>query len=118
MSVAGARPERARLSPTLSLRRPRVTAGPREPSGHARIRAVASDGAVLVSFWHLAGMPADSGTPTGWLSGLSDRIVHVHCICPPEVAAARFFERRRHPGHLDTESSYAQIVANLAAQTR
>jgi hypothetical protein len=89
----------------------------REGDDLLRVQAVASGGAVLVSFWHLAGMPADSGTPTGWLSGLSDRMVHIRCVCPPEIAAARFFERRRHPGHLDTESSYAQVVANLEAQT-
>jgi AAA domain len=90
----------------------------RESDDLLRGQAVASEGAVIVSFWHLAGMPADSGTPTGWLSALSDRIVHIRCVCPQEVAAARFFERRRHPGHLDTESTYSQVVTNLEALTR
>src|SRR5262245_21187082 len=30
--------------------------------------AEASNGAVVVSFWHQPGMSADSGTPTRWLS--------------------------------------------------
>lgn len=90
----------------------------RESDNLLRVQATRSEGAVLVSFWHLAGMPADSGTPTDWLSGLSDRVVHVRCICLPAVAAARFVARRRHPGHLDAETSYAQVVARLEAQTR
>jgi len=35
--------------------------------------AKASEGALLVSFWRAPGMPQDSGTPTGWLPGLSGR---------------------------------------------
>lgn len=77
-----------------------------------------SGGAVLVSFWHLPGMPADSGTPTTWLSGLSRLVVGVRCVCPPDVAAARFVQRTRHPGHLDDESTFADVLASLEAQTR
>jgi len=75
--------------------------------------ARASDGAILVSFWHLTGMPADSGTPTNWLSKLSNRLVNLHCVCPPEVAAARFLRRERHPGHLDSKSSEEEVLAGL-----
>ena len=30
--------------------------------------ATNSNGAILASFWHLRGMPPDSGTPTDWLA--------------------------------------------------
>jgi hypothetical protein len=75
--------------------------------------AVASDGAILTSFWHLPGMPTDSGTPTDWLTGLSNQIVNVHCICDVETAAERFLSRTRHPGHLDGERSLRDVVASL-----
>ena len=68
-------------------------------------QATASGGAVLVSFWRVPGMAADSGTPVDWLLVPSHRLVHVRCVCPPEVAASRFGQRRRHPGHLDDDSS-------------
>ena len=71
---------------------------------------------MLASFWHLVGMPVNSGTPTGWLAELSDLVVNVRCICPPDVAAARFLERQRHPGHLDSASTYTEVLASLQAQ--
>ncbi len=77
--------------------------------------ALASEGALLVSFWRLTGMPPDSGTPTGWLSKLSDHLIHLHCCCPPDVAAARFRHRTRHPGHLDDSASGATIQARIQA---
>jgi hypothetical protein len=75
-------------------------------------------GAILVSFWRHAGMPSDSGTPTEWLNELSDRVVHVHCACDPETAARRFFRRERHPGHLDSATPYAEVLADLQALSR
>jgi hypothetical protein len=72
-----------------------------------------SDGAVLVSFWRLSGMPSDSGTPTDWLHDQSHHLINVHCACEPEIAAHRFLERRRHPGHLDSESSPSDLRAGL-----
>jgi len=80
--------------------------------------ATASSGAILVSFWHVPGMPADSGTPTAWLTGLSDRIVEVHCSCAPEIATERFLRRTRHPGHLDGAASYDDILRSLQAIPR
>ena len=74
-------------------------------------RASESDGAVLVSWWHLTGMQPESGTPTDWLPVLSNRLVRVHCDCDPEISSDRFFERIRHPGHLDAMSSYSDFVA-------
>jgi hypothetical protein len=63
-------------------------------------------------------MLADSGTPTKWLCELSDHLVHVHCACAPEIAAKRFLERQRHPGHLDGAKSYAEVLAGIRALAR
>jgi len=79
--------------------------------------AKASAGAILVSFWHVPGMPLDSGTPTAWLAELSSRIVEVHCRCAPEIAAERFLRRQRHPGHLDS-ASYEEVLRSLRAIPR
>src|SRR4051794_33653989 len=73
----------------------------RESDDLLRAAAEASAGAVLTSMWHQLGMAADSGTPIDWIPALSPRLVHVHCVCSPEVAARRFMARRRHVGHLD-----------------
>jgi glucokinase len=75
--------------------------------------AEASDGALLVSFWRLPGMSEASGTPTDWLRQLSSRIVNLHCDCPAEIAAARFKDRTRHAGHLDSAKSLEQIVESI-----
>jgi predicted kinase len=75
--------------------------------------ATGSDGAVLVSHWHLPGMPLSSGTPTDWLPKLSARVVNVHCDCSAEVAAERFVQRKRHPGHHDDKKLHAEILASI-----
>jgi predicted kinase len=80
--------------------------------------ATVSEGALLVSFWRVPGMTPDSGTPTGWLSGLSDHVINLHCFCAPEVAAARFMQRTRHPGHLDAGLSEAEVVESIRATAR
>jgi len=72
-----------------------------------------SNGALLVSFWHLPGMPACSGTPTDWLAGLSNQIVNLHCECPADSAAVRFSRRERHAGHLDGARSFYQILMSI-----
>lgn len=87
----------------------------RESDAILEAEARASAGAILVSFWRQAGMPSDSGTPTQWLVDLSGRIVQVHCACDPETAAQRFFDRQRHPGHLDDAKSYAEVLAGIQA---
>jgi hypothetical protein len=80
--------------------------------------AMASEGAVLVSFWHVPGMPPDFGTSTAWLSRLSGHVIHLHCACAPEVAAARFMQRTRHPGHLDAGRSEAEVMESIRAVAR
>jgi glucokinase len=80
--------------------------------------ATSSNGAILASLWRLPGMPSDSGTPTDWLDVASHHVVNVHCVCELEVAASRFLHRRRHPGHLDAESSSAEVLASLRKLTQ
>jgi len=75
--------------------------------------AIASDGAVLVSHWHPPGMPLGSGTPTDWLPKLSARVVNVHCDCRAEIAAERFVQRKRHPGHHDDKKSPSEVLASI-----
>ena len=80
--------------------------------------AAGSDGAILVSFWRVPGLPSDSGTPTEWLNDPVQHVVTVHCACELEIAANRFLQRRRHPGHLDGESSAADVLASLRELTQ
>ena len=87
----------------------------RESDTIFRQQAESSNGALLVSFWHLPGMAPESGTPTTWLSSLSDRIASVHCVCPPELAASRFRHRVRHPGHLDSTKSEDEVLTGIQA---
>jgi len=76
--------------------------------------AETSEGAVLVSHWHLPGMPLDSGTPTNWLSELSAKIVHVHCECSAEVSAERFRSPEASiPDIWTRERSHAEIQAHI-----
>ena len=58
-------------------------------------------------------MPSGSGTPTDWIPQLADRLVNLHCECDAEIAAERFLGRVRHPGHLDSEKSHAEILAGI-----
>jgi hypothetical protein len=85
----------------------------RESDAILRHEATASDGAVLSSFWHVPGMPPDSGTPLDWLPATSSLVAHVRCVCPSDVAAARFTRRARHAGHLDVETNYEQVLTSL-----
>jgi len=85
----------------------------RESDGILQNEAAASNGAVLVSFWRLPGMPVGSGTPAQWIARLSNRVVTVHCSCDPERAAKRFLMRKRHPGHLDYGSSYEEVLSDF-----
>ena len=66
--------------------------------------------AVLVSHWRPRGGSDESGTPTAWLGETYRSIVELYCSCPPEISAARFFSRRRHPGHLDVSRDQDQHV--------
>ena len=85
----------------------------RESDAILQHEATNSNGAILASFWRLPGMPSDSGTPTDWLDTPSHHVINVHCVCDLEVAASRFVNRQRHPGHLDGESSSADVSLSL-----
>jgi uridine kinase len=89
----------------------------RESDELFQAEALACRRAVLVSFWHLPGMPVDSGTPTGWIPA-PDEVVTVRCLCPTAIAASRFHARRRHVGHLDAAWTYDQVYANIDAFAR
>jgi hypothetical protein len=89
------------------------TALSRESDDLLQAAALAQSRAILVSFWHVAGMPADSGTPTAWLSNAAGQVINIHCVCAPTVAAHRFLARRRHPGHLDTSRKYTRLVTEF-----
>jgi len=56
--------------------------------------AASSPGAILVNWWHRQ-------TAVARLSGLSGRLVEVLCEAPPDLCAARWSSRVRHPGHHD-----------------
>jgi cytidylate kinase len=75
--------------------------------------AKSSSGAVLTSFWRHPEISTQSGTPTGWIVSASPRLVEVYCACEPEIAATRFVNRRRHPGHLDSVKRAEDVLANF-----
>jgi hypothetical protein len=89
----------------------------RESDAILQATASASSGAVVSSFWHVPGMPSDSGTPTDWLPMLSRTVVNVHCDCPASIAAERFVRRVRHVGHLDGMRTTGEVLASLQALT-
>ena len=51
------------------------------PSRHRRPEGVTRCLRSAIRLWHVPGMPADSGTPTGWIPG-TDEVVTVRCLCP------------------------------------
>lgn len=75
--------------------------------------AKTSSGAVLTSFWRHSQMPSYSGTPTDWIRSTAERLVEVYCLCDPEIAAARFLSRSRHPGHLDNTKRREELLAHF-----
>jgi hypothetical protein len=77
-----------------------------------------SAGAVVTSFWRHREMGGDSGTPTDWIGSVSGRVVEVYCVCDPQVAASRFIERRRDPGHLDAMKSFGEVLSRFRALSR
>ena len=66
-----------------------------------------------MSFWRVPHMSPDSGTPVEWLLVPSHRLIHVRCLCAPDVAASRFAQRLRHPGHLDDQASADELPERI-----
>lgn len=77
-----------------------------------------SEGAVLSSWWKHPKSKTDSGTPVPWLTSLPGMLIEVHCVCPPDVATARFLSRKRHPGHCDARHSEATLVREFSEQAK
>lgn len=82
------------------------------------VAAQRSEGAVLSSWWKHPKSKSDSGTPVSWLTSLPGLQIEVHCVCAPEVAAARFLARKRHPGHCDERYSKSTLVSEFFEQTK
>lgn len=85
---------------------------PVEGSEHRRALSREADGllvqqagslpqAILVSWWRHPASTESTGTAVTWLHAAGIEVIEVHIDCPPDLAAARFVRRRRHPGHLD-----------------
>ena len=79
--------------------------------------ARSSSGSVLTSFWRNPQISTHSGTPTDWITAASRCVIEVYCVCDPEVAAARFINRVRHRGHLDSGKQYEDVVSNFRSLT-
>ncbi len=77
-----------------------------------------SEGAVLSSWWKHPKSKTDSGTPVSWLTSLPGTLIEVHCVCPPELATARFLARKRHSGHCDERHSEATLVGEFSEQAK
>jgi gluconate kinase len=75
--------------------------------------ALTSNGAVLTSFWRHPELTTPSGTPTDWLADSSKPVVEVYCRCEPEVAAARYVNRQRHQGHLDSAKRAEDVLSQF-----
>jgi adenylate kinase family enzyme len=73
-----------------------------------------SGSAVLVSHWRSLCSTDESGTPSDWLADEFERLVEVSCICTPSVAVARFLERTRHPGHMDSQSDVNELEMRMS----
>ena len=82
----------------------------RESDRQFEHEARGSQFAVLVSHWRPRGSDATSGTACDWVVESFEHIVELFCDCPIEVAAARFEERQRHPGHLDAMRNAAETL--------
>jgi glucokinase len=78
-----------------------------------RERALHANGAVLVSWWRHPRSNRNSGTAVEWLSDLKGVVIEVYCECDPRVAATRFQQRRRHPGHLDEAKQLSDLLPDF-----
>ena len=87
----------------------------RESDAIFRERVERARAGLVVSFWHLDGMPVDSGTPTEWLAELPGPRVHLWCRCPVDEAVRRFRARSRHPGHGDASRDEVGLREQLDA---
>ncbi len=81
--------------------------------GRFRELAESSPQVVLATWWRHPASTSDSGTDASWLAHPGRTLVEAHCRCAPEIAARRFLERKRHPGHLDSRWSEAELIESF-----
>ncbi len=74
-----------------------------------REAAVRHSRVVLISHWAPKDGDGSTGTSTDWIMERFERVIELHCMCSPHIAAGRFVARRRHPGHLDQLRSVVEI---------
>lgn len=86
----------------------------READERLRAAAELERATCLVSWWRHPQGPADTGTPSEWLGVLAPPPLEVHCVCPVELAVARFLARSRHPGHLDGTKTWRELAEQFA----
>ncbi|WP_381553894.1 AAA family ATPase [Streptomyces eurythermus] len=63
--------------------------------------------AVLDNWWH-------HDTAPERLRRLDARLIEIFCDCDPALAAERFLQRTRHPGHLDPRLTPGQVAERVA----
>lgn len=80
------------------------------------LRTLADPYGMTVSWWRHPRSTRDSGTPIDWFARIHTRVVELHCACRPEVAAARFLSRQRHPAHLDASRSPDDVLTTFVEQ--
>ena len=77
--------------------------------------ALAGD-SVLTSFWRpLNSNSLLSGTPSTWITSLSNNPIEIYCTCGVTEAVNRFANRKRHKGHLDHLRSNTDLQLQFQA---
>jgi glucokinase len=69
--------------------------------------------AVLSSWWRHPLVQSASGTDSSWLMNPGVSLLEVHCALAPKSALERFFQRRRHPGHMDAQRDSLHLLAQF-----
>ncbi|MES2948311.1 MAG: AAA family ATPase [Pseudomonadota bacterium] len=85
----------------------------RAADGLLHNQALASQGAVIASWWRHPLSTSSSGAAPDWLAALPGDVVELYCRCSPRSAVERFFARQRHMGHLDGLKSRPQELAKF-----
>ena len=78
--------------------------------------AQSENSAVVASWWRHPKSVSTSGTEPWWVSTSIGTVVEVHCLCSPELAAARFIGRTRLPGHNDQRWNTSDLLELFTAQ--
>jgi shikimate kinase len=77
-------------------------------------RATKLPAAVIASWWQHPRSLAASGTPSEWLRTLRGEVIEIYCVCKPSIAASRFVQRTRHPGHVDGQYTSVGEFSNAS----